>query len=311
MLREHLYHPAVLTQVIVARHGLGHPLSIRDVKDAAQSIRDHFVGSEQEEVSGIGGDDVAHPGAKDSCCFALCCSRPYDVDGVVPEVGKLKVRQPADLHWRRDCRSCVARPWAAAQGVAGSDFRSRRTALPAGRIHPALQGSPVGRIGACGRNGNLVSPERALDPLAVNYRRPRPAFWRTQHDHRPASKAPLVGPVCRVRCASSMSSRQLVEHARERLMCFGWVSGVVDDHVLRVIAVATQELVQILRRDASKDGRVRDLVPVEVRDRKDRAVAIGWMNLFTCRLAASAPVSASPSPTTQKTVRSGWSRTAP
>jgi hypothetical protein len=91
MLGKHLDHPAVLTQVIVARHSLGHPLSIGDIEDAGQAIRDHFVGSEQEKVAWIGSDDVAHPGAEDPCCFGLGCARPLDVDGIVAEVGKLEV----------------------------------------------------------------------------------------------------------------------------------------------------------------------------------------------------------------------------
>jgi hypothetical protein len=37
----------------------------------------------------------------------------------------------------------------------------------------------------------------------------------------------------------------------------------------------------------------------------------GLMNLLPCQLVASSPVSASPSPITQKTVRSGLSSTAP
>src|SRR5713101_3100517 len=38
---------------------------------------------------------------------------------------------------------------------------------------------------------------------------------------------------------------------------------------------------------------------------------IGSRNLFECQLAASGPVSASPSPITQKTLRSGLSKAAP
>ena len=37
----------------------------------------------------------------------------------------------------------------------------------------------------------------------------------------------------------------------------------------------------------------------------------GFRNLFECQLVASGPVSASPSPTTQATIRSGLSKAAP
>ena len=65
-----------------------------------------------------------------------------------------------------------------------------------------------------------------------------------------------------------------VEGARKRLVCFSRVGAEVDGHLARVVAVAPQELVEILRRDASKDGRVRDLVAIEMKDRKDRAIVV-------------------------------------
>ena len=81
-----------------------------------------------------------------------------------------------------------------------------------------------------------------------------------------------VGPIRRVNVLDVVEA--LVEHARERLVRFGWVGGEVDGHVARVVPVSTQQLVQVLRRDASKDGRVRDLVPVQVQDREDRAITV-------------------------------------
>ena len=81
-----------------------------------------------------------------------------------------------------------------------------------------------------------------------------------------------AGPIRRVNVLDVIEAP--VEHARERLVRFGRVGGEIDGHIARVVPVATQQLVQVLRRDASEDGRVRDLVAVEVQDREDRAITV-------------------------------------
>src|ERR1051326_1590306 len=53
------------------------------------------------------------------------------------------------------------------------------------------------------------------------------------------------------------------------------------------------------------------LYPVRCSTRKTTPSRVGFKNLFECQLVASAPVSASPSPTTQQTSRSGLSNAAP
>jgi len=269
---EHLDHATILTQVVVARHGLGHPRSIGDVEDTAQSVRDHFVGSEQQEVFGIGGDHIAHPGAEDSCGFALGGPGSLHVHGVVAKVGELEVDDQdtpigdrivahASLAPRRQGNELFDR----APVVVEELFRSVG-------LHPVFHRRPVRRVGTSGRNGNLVSSEGSLDLLAVNHRRPGPAFWRAQHDHRPSRKAVPTGPIRRVDLLDVIEAP--VEHARERLVRLGRVGSEVDGHLARVIPVPTQQLVQVLRRDASEDGRVRDLVPVQVQDREDRAITV-------------------------------------
>ena len=63
--------------------------------------------------------------------------------------------------------------------------------------------------------------------------------------------------------------------------------------------------------DPRENAWIRDLVAVEVEDRQHGPVRTGLRNLLECQLAASGPVSASPSPTTQATIRSGLSKAAP
>ena len=77
------------------------------------------------------------------------------------------------------------------------------------------------------------------------------------------------------------------------------------------VAVALEQVHQLVLGDAGQHRGVGDLVAVQVQDRQHGAVAAGSRNLLPCQLAASGPVSASPSPTMQATTRSGLSKAAP
>ena len=68
-------------------------------------------------------------------------------------------------------------------------------------------------------------------------------------------------------------------------------------HEQRFVAVATEEVDELGLRDAREQRRVGDLEPVEVQDRQHRAVRDAGSGRSAPRqLAASGPVSASPSP---------------
>jgi hypothetical protein len=88
-------------------------------------------------------------------------------------------------------------------------------------------------------------------------------------------------------------------------------AGLVALDEVRRPAVAAQQLFQFLAGDAGEDGRVGNLVAVEMQDRQHRAVGGRIEKLVGMPAVASGPVSASPSPTTQATMRSGLSNTAP
>jgi hypothetical protein len=77
---------------------------------------------------------------------------------------------------------------------------------------------------------------------------------------------------------------------------------------MRIVAVAAQQLRQFLPADASQHRRIGDLETVDGRTAPSHA---GFRNLLECQLVASAPVSASPSPMMQVTIRSGLSKAAP
>ena len=84
-----------------------------------------------------------------------------------------------------------------------------------------------------------------------------------------------------------------------------------SDELVRLIAHAVEELVELFVGDAGQDGRVGDLVAVEVQDRLASIPSVrGLMSLLDCQPVASGPVSASPSPTMAGTNRLGLFITA-
>jgi hypothetical protein len=78
-----------------------------------------------------------------------------------------------------------------------------------------------------------------------------------------------------------------------------------------VVAVAGEQRFQLVGRYARGDGRVGDLVAVEVQDRQHRAVGDRVEELVGVPRPPSGPVSDSPSPITQATISSGLSNAAP
>ena len=121
-------------------------------------------------------------------------------------------------------------------------------------------------LGVLGRLGkrHLVRPVSSLDRQAIDYLGPGPALGRLEDDHRPArplGDAPLPG----VRLDSPDLGDDRIERRghqpvhRLRL--------VPLDEVGRV-AIAAQEMLQLLAADAGQDRRVGDLVAVEVQDRQ-------------------------------------------
>ena len=79
----------------------------------------------------------------------------------------------------------------------------------------------------------------------------------------------------------------------------------------RPVAVPLEQRDELVLGNAREHGRVRDLVAVEVEDRQHGAVRTRVEELVRVPARREGPVSASPSPTTQETSRSGLSNAAP
>ena len=134
-------------------------------------------------------------------------------------------------------------------------------------------------------------------------------FGTLQNDHRPAR------PVRDYRCHSraSLDRRDLIEHALEGR----WPSAGASmrAHRLPRNRVASHSPISRLSQLAARDSRENRgfaiLYPFKWRIGNTVPSLAGFRNLFECQAVASGPVSASPSPMTQATKRSGLSNAAP
>ena len=159
---------------------------------------------------------------------------------------------------------------------------------------------------------HLVRAPGALDGHAVDLARARPALRRPQHDHRPARPG-HVAAVARGGLDLLDPVERVVERRGEALVhrprLFA-VEAARDEQ--RLPPVPLEERDELVLRDPREDRRVRDLVPVQVQDRQDGAVRARVQELVRVPAQSRAgPVSASPSPTTHATRRSGLSKAAP
>src|SRR5271170_17626 len=119
------------------------------------------------------------------------------------------------------------------------------------------------------RDRNLVRTPGPLHRLAVHELWPGPAFWCTEHDHRPTRS---LRRVCRgTRCFLDLLylCQDRIKRASQTLMHLG---GDVAFREIWFIAVAADQVGQFLPADAREHGRICDLEPVEMKNRKNRTI---------------------------------------
>ena len=131
-----------------------------------------------------------------------------------------------------------------------------------------------------------------------------------EDDHRVERTSHVVGLGCGLDVADLVEDglEQLGETTVDRQVIL-----VVEasDELVRLIAHAVEELVELFVGDAGQDGRVGDLVAVEVQDRQHDTVGARVDELVGLPAGGQRAVSASPSPTMAGTNRLGLFITAP
>ena len=267
VLGEDLQHAAGRRQVVVGRSQFGHPGTVGRLEDRVEAVRGRLIGPEHPERLRIGLDHVAQEGAEHSRRLARGRGRRGHLDPVLAEVGQVQAAQEqAAVGVRVRAHASIA------PGRQRRQLRAQRTALveqllrPVG-THPCLEQGQMGRVAADVRDRHLVRPERAFHLLAVDFLGACPALRGPQDDHRPARPDDLPGR--RLRLDRDGLVHDPIERRSELDVDGGGV--VARDDVGRV-PVSLEEMDQLVLADPRKDGRVGDLVPVEMEDGHDRAI---------------------------------------
>ena len=177
----------------------------------------------------------------------------------------------ARRRWRADWRSCGGGRWARSRRSPRGTCRARRTA----RAADSSASSPA----SCARCSGLSKSASgtwwarqvpSTGRPSTNFGPVQP-FGRLEDDHRPAR--PLrrfVGRPRRARRPGSRGCRPApVQRGGERLV---HEPRVVALDEMRLVAVAAQQLGELLAADPRQHGRIGDLEAVQVQDRQHRAV---------------------------------------
>src|SRR5437773_7509990 len=118
---------------------------------------------------------------------------------------------------------------------------------------------------------HLMRAKRPFDRFTVNGLRPRPSLLRAQNDHGPPRTPANTLGACIDLYLPNFGDHGVErsghrEMHRTRLVAFNEMRG---------IAIANEQRLELLPRDASKHGRTGNLVTIEMQDREHRAVANG------------------------------------
>ena len=271
VLGEHLDARGPRAQCLVGREDLRLPGARGHLEDRAQPVRRRLVGAEDAEAVGVAAHDVPQEGSEDAGRLGGGPAGRLDGDGVVAEVGQRKrLEQQAAVRARVRAHSPVALRWQRRQGrdqgAAGVEELLGPVAL-----QPVLELLEVGEVRSGLGERHLVRAPRALRRLPVDLLGARPPLRRAHHDHRPAR---AFGPALLAR--GSLDGGDLlddrVEHLRHPLV---HRLGLVAVDPVHGVAIALEQRVELVVADPGEDGRVRDLVAVQVEDRQDCAVRGG------------------------------------
>src|SRR5271169_1737559 len=117
----------------------------------------------------------------------------------------------------------------------------------------------------------LVRAPGPLHRLAVHELWSGPAFWRVEHDHGPARTLHAFRVTARPRLALNLANllQNHIERTCETLVHQRWIIAFYE---MRFVAVTADQVGQFLSADAGEHGRIGDLEPVEMKDRKNRTV---------------------------------------
>jgi len=266
-----------------------------------------FVGAEHAEIAHVRLHDVAQEHAQGLGVLRLDLSRLGDLDAVVAKIGHAQglledaavgvgVGAHAPVTFGRQFTQCRLRR------AFGAEQRLRLVAA-----HPLFQQLEVGRVLLHVGDGHLVGAPEAFHLVTIHFAGRAPALGGAQDDHRPAR--PVRHALAAGFFLGGADGADAQVQGRRHGLVHGLGVRTFDE--IGGVAVAIEQVFQLLVADARQQGGVVDLVAVEVEDGQHRAVADGVEELADVPGGGQGPVSASPSPTTAATIRSGLSEAAP
>ncbi len=270
-LAEDLHHSAIGREVHIVLVCLGHPRAVGHLEDGVEAIRRGLIGSNDTEVRLIAilGHHIAQEGAEHARRLRVHLSGAGDFDAVLREVGHLEVvQEQASVGVRIEAHLPVA---------LRRQFEKLRLRPPLlveeflgpVALHPLLEDLKVLRLVAHLFHRDLVRAPVALDLLAVNLLRTGPALGSPQHDHRP--ERALFGAALPRLALNGVDAVDDAIHRGGHLLVN--VLGVISLDDPRLVAVADHQVMQFIVRNPRQNGRVGDLVAVEVQDRQHGAVS--------------------------------------
>ena len=222
------------------------------------------------KFSRLSRDHVAQEGAEHARRFAGRRARLLHVHGVIAEVGQRKLaKKQAAVRVRVGAHAAVA-AWRQVDELGDEGAVLVEELFRAVASQPFLELADSLRVLADVRERNLMRAPRVLHGQAVDLLRSSPALRRAQDQHRPSRPARLA-----VLARGALDARDVVERVVERRReLLVHVVRLVARHDQRPVAVALEQREQLGFGDAREDGRIRDLVAVQMEDRQDGAVGL-------------------------------------
>jgi len=252
----------------------GVPLLVGHFVSGLQTVGSGLVRSEDTEVVRVVLDDVAGVDAQAAGSFQLAPAVAVLLDFL-----DLVVLELRELEVLADHTTVGVRVGADAQLAfrhEGGDVSLHSTVLVEQLfrlvgLEPVLEDLEVSLGIAGGSQRHLVGTPGTLGLLAVDELRAGPALRGAEDDHRVERTMHIVG------LSGGLDLADLVEDGLEELgetTVDGHVVLIVEasDELVRLVTHAVEELVQLFVGDAGQDGRVGDLVAVEVQDRQHDTV---------------------------------------
>ncbi len=270
VLAEHLHDPPVGRQMIIPRIGLRDPGTIGDLERILPAVRVVLVRTEQPEISRLHVQlhHIAQEPAHDARRFGRNGAGCGHLDSVITEI-----RQPQFAQQQAAIGVRVgAHAAGASRGKVGQLGPEAAAVVEQLRgsvaLHPLFEDAHMGRVLVHLAHRHLVRAPVVLGALAIDFFRARPALGCAKHDHRPARafRETILDahPLDALNFADDLvqgGGHQLVHLFR-----------LIPLDEIRRVAIAAEQVIQLLMADAGENAGIGNLVAVEVEDRQNHPV---------------------------------------